>query len=154
DLDALASALGPEHCPVLEELFLDLALDTDDVERLAGCLHKFPKSLKTLGVLAVAIKNRTEDGQFEMADPEPALQRLADALCKHPRPTLQCLDISLHYEPEAEEELPPDEPPQPPPFKARAATMPIIRLLKSGKLTGIKHVQLSSCSLDDSGLAI
>ncbi|CAN0143437.1 unnamed protein product [Ectocarpus sp. 12 AP-2014] len=154
DLDALASALGPAHCPVLEELFLDLALDTDDVERLAGCLHKFPKSLKTLGVLAVAIKNRTQDGQFEMADPEPALQRLADALCKHPRPTLQCLDISLHYEPEAEEELPPDEPPQPPPFKARAATMPIIRLLKSGKLTGIKHVQLSSCSLDDSGLAI
>ncbi|CAN0406845.1 unnamed protein product, partial [Ectocarpus fasciculatus] len=85
DLDALASALGPEHCPVLEELFLDLALDTDDVERLAGCLHKFPKSLKTLGVLAVAIKNRTQDGQFDMADPEPALQRLADALCKHPR---------------------------------------------------------------------
>lgn len=47
--------------------------------------QRFPKSLKTLGVLAVAIKNRTQDGHFEMADPEPALQRLADALCKHPR---------------------------------------------------------------------
>lgn len=40
DLDSLASALGPACCPVLEELFLDLALDTDDVARLAACLHK------------------------------------------------------------------------------------------------------------------
>lgn len=40
DLEALASALAPAHCPVLEELFLDLALDIDDVERLAKCLHK------------------------------------------------------------------------------------------------------------------
>lgn len=40
DLESLASALGPAHCPVLEELFLDLALDTDDVARLAACLHR------------------------------------------------------------------------------------------------------------------
>lgn len=30
--------------------------------------------------------------------------------------------------------------------------MPILNLVKSGKLTGVKHVQLSSCGLDDSGL--
>lgn len=41
DLEALAVALSPEYCPVLEELFLDLALDTDDVVRLAKCLHKW-----------------------------------------------------------------------------------------------------------------
>lgn len=40
DLESLALALGPAHCPVLQELFLDLALDTDDVVRLAKCLHK------------------------------------------------------------------------------------------------------------------
>ena len=40
DLEALASALAPAYCPVLAELFLDLALDIDDVERLAKCLHK------------------------------------------------------------------------------------------------------------------
>lgn len=40
DLESLALALGPAHCPVLEELFLDLALDTDDIVRLAACLHK------------------------------------------------------------------------------------------------------------------
>lgn len=40
DLEALAAALSPALCPVLEELFLDLALDTDDVKRLAKCLHK------------------------------------------------------------------------------------------------------------------
>ena len=40
DLESLASALSPAHCPVLDELFLDLALDTDDVARLASCLHK------------------------------------------------------------------------------------------------------------------
>ncbi|CAM9770550.1 unnamed protein product [Scytosiphon promiscuus] len=155
DLDSLASALGPACCPVLEELFLDLALDTDDVARLAGCLHKFPASLKTLGVLAVAIKNRTPDGTFDIADPKPALQLLADSLSKHPRPSLQCLDVSLHYEREEDEGalLGLGEPPQPPLFKARTAAMPIMELLGSGKLAGLKHVQLSSCSLDDSGLA-
>ena len=40
DLESLAAALDPEYCPVLEERFLDLALDTDDVVRLANCLHK------------------------------------------------------------------------------------------------------------------
>eukprot|EP00752_Nemacystus_decipiens_P013887 g12327.t1 len=129
DLESLASALSTVHCPVLEELFLDLALDTDDVARLAACLHKFPTSLKTLGVLTVAIKNRTPEGAFELADPERALQLLADSLSKHPR---------YHS--------------SRPPFKARTATMPILNLIKSGKLAGVKHVQLSSCGLDDNGL--
>ncbi|CAM9940201.1 unnamed protein product, partial [Sphacelaria rigidula] len=85
DLESLAVALGPAHCPVMEELFLDLALDTDDVRRLANCLHKFPACLKTLGVLAMAIKNRTPEGLFENEDPTASLQKLADALAAHPR---------------------------------------------------------------------
>ena len=32
--------------------------------------------------------------------------------------------------------------------------MPIIALFKTGKLTGLKHVQLSGCSLDDKGLLL
>eukprot|EP00904_Undaria_pinnatifida_P005486 jgi/Undpi1/2067/HiC_scaffold_12.g05453.m1 len=153
DLESLASALAPAHCPVLEELFLDLALDSDDVERLAKCLHKFPACLKTLGVLAVAIKDRTSDGHFGIADLKPTLQLLADALSRHPRPNLQCLDISLHYEPDPND-VQAGEPPQEPEFKASTAVIPIMSLLESGKLTGLKHVQLSSCSLDDKGLAM
>lgn len=58
---------------------------------------RFPTSLKTLGVLAVAIKNRTSEGMFEIADPEPALQLLADSLSKHPRcvrPSRRCASFS------------------------------------------------------------
>lgn len=46
---------------------------------------RFPGCLKTLGVLAVAIKDRTSSGHFAVADPRPTLQLLADALSKHPR---------------------------------------------------------------------
>lgn len=46
---------------------------------------RFPDCLKTLGVLAVAIKDRTTEGNFTNNDPTPALQMLADALANHPR---------------------------------------------------------------------
>ncbi|CAN0231867.1 unnamed protein product, partial [Discosporangium mesarthrocarpum] len=153
DLEGLAAALGPAFCPVLSELFLDLALDTQDVQRLAMCLHNFPQSLKTLGVVAVAIKNRSSEGGYEDADPTPALAALARALMQHPRPGLQCLDISLHYEQTYDEAIESEVEGQGSGrFMARKAAMPIVDLLGSGVLTGLKHIQLSSCCLDDDGL--
>ncbi len=96
--EEFSEALSPELCPVLEEFYMDLTLDCDDVKSLSACLHKFPSCLKTLGMLVMAIEGRTTTGQFQEITPEPYIHLLSDALLAHPRPELECIDLSLHYE--------------------------------------------------------
>lgn len=58
---------------------------------------RFPECLKTLGVLAVAIKNRTSEGIFQNTDPTPALRQLAGALKSHPRRVKNEDETEMHH---------------------------------------------------------
>jgi hypothetical protein len=141
DFDGFARVLNSPRCPALCELYLDLTLDCDDVGVLAQCLHLFPACLTTLGVLVVCIKSRTPTGEHEPCRPNLALHALANAMVAHPRENLQCLDLSLHVDPQNGVDSSDKD----------QDCIPILRALASGAAPKLRHLQLPNTYLERAG---